>query len=182
MEKITKGMPIASIVQKYPAAVEVFAKYGVHCVGCQVSYTETLEEGVAGHVGDASKLDQILKELNEAAEKSQVVNEGHVGLTEKAVKKLRQFMADNRMENHGLRIDVIPGGCSGFQYAFELEESAAENDEVIDAEGVRIFVDKDAMPMLMNSTVDYVDTFQGAGFKVVNPNAKSSCACGQSFH
>lgn len=181
-QKITKDMTIASIVQKYPAAVEVFAKYGVHCVGCQISYTETIEQGVAGHVGKKGDLGQIMKELNEAAEKGEVANEGPVGVTEKAVNKLKQFMLDNSMEGHGLRIDVIPGGCSGFQYGFELEESPTDNDEIIEAGGVRLFIDREAMPMMSGAKIDYVDTFQGAGFKVVNPNAKGSCACGQSFH
>ena len=179
--KITKDMPIADIVQKYPSTVEVFAKYGVHCVGCSVSYTETLEQGVAGHVGDAGKLDRILTELNEAAEQSEKVFSGPVGMTEKAVEKLKQFMTDHKMEGRGLRIDVIPGGCSGYQYAFELEEQASENDEVFEAGGVRIFVDKESVTILHGARIDYVDTFQGAGFKVVNPNVKSSCACGQSF-
>lgn len=181
-QKVTKDMTIAAVVQKYPATVEVFAKYGVHCVGCNVSYTETVEQGIAGHAGKIDKIDQIIMELNEAAERSEAVNEGPVGMTEKAAKKLRQFMSENRMENHGLRIDVVPGGCSGYQYAFELEEEPTESDEVVEAQGIRLFIDRDVVQMLYGSKIDYIDTFQGAGFKVVNPNAKSSCACGQSFH
>jgi len=181
-QKVTRTMTIASIVQKYPGTVEVFAKYGVHCVGCNVSYTETVEQGIAGHAGKKDQIDAIITELNEAAERGEVVNEGPIGLTEKAVVKLKQFMQDNSMANRGLRIDVIPGGCSGYQYAFELEEESTETDEVIEVEGIKLFIDRDSMPMLSGSKIDYIDTFQGAGFKVVNPNAKSSCACGQSFH
>lgn len=182
LQKVTKGMTIASIVQKYPSTVEVFAKYGVHCVGCNVSYTETVEQGIAGHAGKIDKLDQIIGELNEAAEKGEVVNQGPIGVTEKAVNKLKQFISEQQMENRGLRVDVIPGGCSGYQYGFEFEEEPTENDEVFEASGIRIFVDKDVVSMIRGSKIDYVDTFQGAGFKVVNPNVKSSCACGQSFH
>lgn len=180
-QKVTKDMTIASIVQKYPATVEVFAKYGVHCVGCSVSFTETVEQGIAGHAGRIEMIDRILEELNAAAAGSEAVFSGPVGLTEKAVKKLRQLMQEQRMENRGLRIDVIPGGCSGYQYAFELEETPGENDEVAEAGGIKIFIDRDVVSILHGSKIDYVDTFQGAGFKVVNPNARSSCACGQSF-
>ncbi|MHB8483447.1 MAG: iron-sulfur cluster insertion protein ErpA [Nitrospiria bacterium] len=104
-----------------------------------------------------------------------------VTLTEKASEKVRELLAAEQKTGYGLRINVSGGGCSGFQYGMNFEESANDGDQVIESYGVKLFVDTQSVPFLDGVQVDYVDTVQGAGFAIQNPNAKSSCGCGKSF-
>lgn len=88
---------------------------------------------------------------------------------------------EGKLGTHGLRMKVIGGGCSGLQYQLGFDDRITDVDEVVEAGGVRVFVDEKSALYLAGSVLDYVDTLQESGFKVVNPNAKTSCGCGQSF-
>ncbi|HLG22943.1 MAG TPA: iron-sulfur cluster insertion protein ErpA [Candidatus Manganitrophaceae bacterium] len=104
-----------------------------------------------------------------------------VTLTEKAGAKAKEIMEAEKKVNYGLRVYVSGGGCSGFQYGMAFEEKATDEDSVIEMHGVKLFVDPYSAPMLNGTEVDYVDNLQGAGFAIKNPNAKSTCGCGNSF-
>lgn len=80
-----------------------------------------------------------------------------------------------------LRLAVSGGGCSGFQYSFTLDDSRAEDDLVIERDGATVLVDPMSLEFLKGAELDYVDDLIGAAFKVINPNATSSCGCGTSF-
>jgi iron-sulfur cluster assembly protein len=96
---------------------------------------------------------------------------------------VREFIAAEEMpaESVGLRIGVMPGGCSGFKYEMSIDESAAADDVVLDLGGVRVFVDPFSAQYLNGVTVDYVSTMQSQGFAFENPNATGGCGCGTSF-
>ena len=81
----------------------------------------------------------------------------------------------------GLRVGVMPGGCSGFKYALAIEDGAADDDVVIESSGVRLFVDNFSGQYLNGVTIDYVVTMQSSGFTFENPNATGGCGCGSSF-
>jgi iron-sulfur cluster assembly protein len=105
-----------------------------------------------------------------------------VTLTDLAVNRVKEFMAKQTQKtSSGLRIYVMPGGCSGYQYGMVLESKATPDDIVWSEKGIKVFVDRDSAELLRGSTVDYVETLQGSGFKINNPNAVSSCGCGNSF-
>ncbi len=104
-----------------------------------------------------------------------------ITITEKASKKAKIFMAAEHKSGFGLRLYVMGGGCSGFKYGMAYEEQAVEDDDVIEMNGMRLFVDPYSAPMLIGTEVDYNDGLSGAGFSIKNPNAKSTCGCGQSF-
>jgi iron-sulfur cluster insertion protein len=80
-----------------------------------------------------------------------------------------------------LRVAVLAGGCSGFQYKFELDETAQPDDLVVEAQGARVLVDPASLDLLAGSQLDYTDELMGAHFTVRNPNATSGCGCGTSF-
>ena len=80
-----------------------------------------------------------------------------------------------------LRVAVEGGGCSGFQYTFDLVETAEDEDLVVERDGARALVDVVSLALLKGSEIDFVDELAGAEFRVRNPNAKSSCGCGVSF-
>lgn len=88
---------------------------------------------------------------------------------------------EKRPDPAGLRLSVVGGGCSGFQYSLELDDGPREDDAVYEYDGVRVFVDPTSAPYLSGTSVDYVDGLHGAGFKFVNPNADRTCGCGSSF-
>ncbi len=102
-------------------------------------------------------------------------------LTPTAVQKVKSILAE-RGEESGLRIAVIGGGCSGFQYQMTLDKEANVDDKVIEQDGLRVFVDSRSLLYLTGTRVDYVETLTGSGFKFENPNAKGSCGCGESFY
>ncbi len=103
-----------------------------------------------------------------------------ITLTEFAGNQLRTMIADEADPGAGLRVKVDPGGCSGFEYSmtFDVPE---EGDEVVEQYGVRVIVDRLSVPYLLGAEFDYEEGFQGAGFRINNPNSTSSCGCGKSF-
>jgi iron-sulfur cluster assembly accessory protein len=102
-------------------------------------------------------------------------------LTEAAAQVVRNLLVEKEAPDHGLRIFVAGGGCSGLQYGMALEGESRPYDHVVDAEGVQIFVDPTSMMYLSGAVVDYEDSLMGGGFRIDNPNAISSCGCGHSF-
>ncbi len=104
-----------------------------------------------------------------------------VALTDAAALKLRELTKDEASPEIGLRVYVYSGGCSGYRYGMMLEDQPTADDSVLRANGVRVYVDSNSVPLLVGSSIDYVDTLMGAGFTVVNPNAVSGCGCGSSF-
>ena len=104
-------------------------------------------------------------------------------LTDKAADEVRKFIAAEQVpaETAGLRVSVLPGGCSGFKYSLNIEERALDDDMTMDVGGVRIFVDGFSAQYLSGVTIDYVTSMQGSGFTFSNPNATGGCGCGTSF-
>jgi iron-sulfur cluster assembly accessory protein len=105
-----------------------------------------------------------------------------VEVTEAASSRIRELLErDGKLASHGLRMKVVGGGCSGLQYQLLFDDKLSDVDMTIDANGVRVVVDEKSALYLAGSTLDFVDTLQESGFKIGNPNAKSTCGCGQSF-
>ena len=104
-------------------------------------------------------------------------------LTERAAAEVRKFMADEKapVETAGLRVGVMPGGCSGFRYSLNIEDKPLEDDVVIESSGVRCFVDGFSAQYLNGVTIDFRSNFQESGFAFENPNATGGCGCGTSF-
>jgi iron-sulfur cluster assembly accessory protein len=101
-------------------------------------------------------------------------------LTDTAVDKVKEIMTE-RGESGGLRVAVIGGGCSGFQYQMSLDTEPAADDKVIEQGGLRIFIDNRSSLYLDGTKIDYVDGMNGSGFKFENPNSRAACGCGESF-
>ena len=107
----------------------------------------------------------------------------NLNVTDSAAGEIQKFMANEEglPESSGLRVRVVPGGCSGFQYSLNIEEESREGDFVIDEKGVRMFVDMFSAQYLNGVEIDYVTGVMGSGFTFKNPNATGSCGCGSSF-
>lgn len=104
-------------------------------------------------------------------------------LTDKAAQEVAKFIAAEQVaaESAGLRVSVLPGGCSGFKYSLNIEERALDDDMVLEINSVRVFVDGFSAQYLNGVTIDYTSSMQGSGFTFSNPNASGGCGCGSSF-
>ena len=104
-------------------------------------------------------------------------------LTDKAVEQVKAFIAQESVpaETAGLRVGVLPGGCSGFKYGLNIEEQPLEDDLILEVSGLRVFVDMFSAQYLQGTTIDYVSSVQGSGFTFDNPSATGGCGCGSSF-
>jgi iron-sulfur cluster assembly accessory protein len=104
-----------------------------------------------------------------------------IQLTQTAASMVRNLLVQKNVPNHGLRVFVSGGGCSGMQYGMALEAEPRPYDHVIERDGVKVFVDPTSMMYLSGAAIDYEDNLMGGGFRIDNPNAVSSCGCGHSF-
>ena len=104
-----------------------------------------------------------------------------VTLTPLAIERVKEFMAKDQEKANGLRIFVMPGGCSGYQYGMVLEKNAKNDDLSWTENGINVYIDNQSAKLLEGAKIDFVETVQGTGFKIDNPNAVSSCGCGNSF-
>jgi iron-sulfur cluster assembly accessory protein len=104
-----------------------------------------------------------------------------VNLTTSAIAKVKEIMSTQDPVPAGLRIGVVGGGCSGFQYSMSFENQAGMMDKVYKFDDLKVFVDATSAMYLVNCTVDYVETLEAAGFKFENAAVKSTCGCGSSF-
>ena len=104
-----------------------------------------------------------------------------LSLTDAAASKLRELTAAETSPEIGLRVYVYSGGCSGFKYGMMIEDAPTPEDKLLEANGVKVYVDGKSIDLLRGAQIDYVDTLMGAGFTVNNPNAVSACGCGSSF-
>lgn len=104
-----------------------------------------------------------------------------VSLSDAAATKLRELTTAEANPAIGLRVYVYSGGCSGYRYGMMLEDQPTGEDVTVEANGIRVYVDKQSTQYLQGSEIDYLDTLMGAGFTVNNPNAVSACGCGSSF-
>ncbi len=104
-----------------------------------------------------------------------------VVVTDAAAAKVKSLLAQEGRDDLRLRLAVQPGGCSGLIYQLYFDERTLEGDAVRDFDGVQVIIDKMSVPYLEGATIDFADTIEKQGFTIDNPNAGSSCACGDSF-
>jgi iron-sulfur cluster assembly protein len=105
-----------------------------------------------------------------------------IDVTPPAAERIRALLdKEGKLDSHALRLKVVGGGCSGLRYELAFDERVNENDTELEAGGVRVVVDEKSALYLVGTTLDFVDTLQESGFKMINPQAKNTCGCGESF-
>lgn len=175
-------MTIEEILSSYPQKSQKIAQEltntGLHCVGCGAATWETLEAGVLGHGYDEQVLQNLIQRLNTIIE--QEIEVDTIQLTPKAAVKFLEILRAENKIGWALRFGDKPGGCGGYEYVLDYSEKPQENDRIFHSYGVDIHVNKHMVARLLGSEIDYHDGLQGTGFKISNPNVKSSCSCGSS--
>jgi iron-sulfur cluster assembly protein len=105
-----------------------------------------------------------------------------IDVTDSAATRIHELLdREGKLTSHGLRMKVIGGGCSGLRYELAFDDQIGDDDTQIEASGVRVIVDERSALYLVGTTLDFVDGLQESGFKMENPNASSTCGCGESF-
>ena len=175
--EVTGEALVSEVVEAFPKAAGVLMSYGLHCVGCAASAFDTIEGGAKLHGMADDEIARMIADVNIAINKRIETLE----FTERAVAKVKELRAKEAgKESWPLRIAILPGGCAGFSYDMDFDEEK-DGDMTLEFSGLKVLVDKDTFPMLKGSSVDYVDSLMGAGFKIENPNAHKGCGCGKSF-
>jgi iron-sulfur cluster assembly protein len=105
-----------------------------------------------------------------------------ISLTQSAAEAVRDVITKKNLQGYALRLYISGGGCSGYQYGLALDNNIRAEDSVIETDGIKLIVDEVSIKYLQGATVDYVEGLTNSGFKINNPNAVSSCSCGQSFN
>lgn len=133
-------------------------------------------------MNQSQDVDHDLPQTDAATQDSSPTLEGPaLSLSDLAVEKVKETMSKQGMSEGGLRVSVVGGGCSGFQYSLGLDANARDDDIVVEQDGVKLFVDPISQQYVHGTMLDYVNGLHGAGFKFVNPNASRTCGCGSSF-
>ena len=104
-----------------------------------------------------------------------------INVTDAAANKVRDLIIDEQNPNLKLRVFVTGGGCSGFQYGFTFDEDVNEDDTIMEKNEVKLLIDAMSYQYLVGAEIDYTDGLEGAQFVIKNPNATSTCGCGNSF-
>jgi iron-sulfur cluster assembly protein len=102
-------------------------------------------------------------------------------LTETAIEQIKRLLERDNRDGHGLRVAVKDGGCSGHSYKLDFDKEQKPGDTVLEASGVRVYVDQQSAPFLQGMVIDFETGLYGGGFKFSNPNATATCGCGTSF-
>ncbi len=183
---VSKEMSLGEIVTQHPRAIEVLSSFGVQCVGCGTDYSLSLEKTAKEKGLSEEKIVQLVKRINQRIKEDLLPNQSGenapiVSVSKKAAEKIKELMAKQEGKSQGLRFGAIPGGCSGFTYSLTFEEQQGKEDVVTESHGIKFFISESHLNLLKGTQIDFVDALQGSGFKIINPNAKSTCGCGQSF-
>jgi iron-sulfur cluster assembly protein len=182
--KITKDITIDEIFTRFPHKAPRLAQElqnaGLQCVGCHASTWETLEAGVLGHGKSEEFLEKLINRLNDILAEEQDLST--ISITPAAAQKYLDILEEEGKAGYGVRLTERAAGCSGFEYALDFSQSPKSDDEVFESNGVQIHVKKAMVERMMGSEIDFVDGLYGSGFKVSNPNVKSSCGCGSSHN
>ena len=110
-----------------------------------------------------------------------VAGQAMITVTDKAAEKARSLLADRGVEGGALRVFVVGGGCSGYQYGMAIARNREADDIALEFPGITILVDEESAPLLDGAEVDYVEDLMKSGFTIFNPNATHTCSCGSSF-
>jgi iron-sulfur cluster assembly accessory protein len=179
---ITPDLTINQVLQRHPNAAEIMQQFGLHCFGCSVNVFETLEEGILGHGMPKSTLTEMLKALNGSLTDYQKdLSEKGIVLTERGALKIVEIAQMEQRKRYGIRVKMLEEGgcCSGATYSMDFEEYAQEGDKILGFHhGVTLFLDKDSFEKMKGSRIDYIETYEAAGFKIDNPNVtEGACGC-----
>ena len=175
-------MTIGEIFSKFPhksqRLAQTMTNAGLHCSSCSAATWETLEAGMIGHGMNQAAIDKLVDQLNSILEEEIDLNT--ITLTPRAAKKFREFATEEGSENMRSVLAILRAVVADFNIFSIFQKKLRKEIPFSISEGIEIHIKKGMFGRLLGSVIDYVDGLQGAGFKISNPNVKSSCGCGTS--
>ncbi len=186
-QPVTTGTIISELVEQHPEVIDTLLGLGVHCLGCGASLYESVGEGLRSHGMNEQEIAEAVAEMNKvitsqvSGNPAIVKSPGKIRftVTEAAAGKIRDFCA--KSGKRALRVGIKRGGCSGYSYLLELADAPTAKDIVLEDKSATLFIDAASAEKLDGSEIDYLDSLQGAGFRINNPQAGRGCGCGNSF-
>ena len=183
-KKITRQMTIEEILGMFPYKAQRLSQEitnaGLHCVGCHAAVWETLEAGMYTHGKTDEQIDELVRRLNALLEEEVDLNS--IRITPRGAAKFLEILSEEGKQGWGMRFAEEMAGCNGFEYVLDFSEKADDDDKTFESNGIEIHVKKPMIPRLLGSEIDYVEGLRGSGFKISNPNVRSSCGCGTSHN
>lgn len=183
-KKIHRQMTIEEILGMFPYKAQRLSQEitnaGLHCVGCHAAVWETLEAGMYSHGKTDAQINELVDRLNALLEEE--IDTTSVRLTPRAAKKFLEILSEENKQGWGMRFAEEMAGCNGFEYVLDFSEKSDANDEIFLSHGIEIHIKKPMLQRLLGCEIDYVEGLRGSGFKISNPNARSSCSCGSSHN
>lgn len=177
MTLITENTPLSIMVKRFPSLIPLIEKENIPCQGCHSPYTLPLKT-LLEKFSPKKDIKVFIQELNSKIE--DISNE-QFSISKEAIEKIK-YLAQKNNKEPGLRIIVKEGGCAGKEYKFEFENKQKENDTIIKENNIKIYIDKESIKFLNGSRLEFVNSLVGGGFRISNPQAKSTCGCGKSFN
>lgn len=175
-------MTIEEILSLFPHKAERLSQEitqaGLHCIGCHAATWETLEAGMLGHGMTYDAIHRLVDRLNKLLQEE--TDPTTISITPRAAKKYLQILQEEGKQGWGIRFSEKMAGCNGFEYILDYSEKPLEDDEAFSCNGIAIHVSKKDKKNLLGAEIDYIEGLQNAGFKITNPNVRSSCSCGSS--
>lgn len=185
-KRIHRQMTIDEILSMFPHKAQRLSQEitnaGLHCIGCHAATWETLEAGMFGHGMDDAAVNRLVDRLNALLDEPTQATPQTISISQRAAKKYLDILAEEGKEGWGMRFGDRMAGCSGFEYTLDYSENVLPDDVIFESHGLQIHVNKAMAKRLLGSEIDYVDGLHGSGFKISNPNVKSSCGCGTSHN
>lgn len=183
-KRIDRQMTIEEILALFPYKAQRLSQEitnaGLHCIGCQAATWETLEAGMLSHGMDNTAIERLVQRLNALLDEK--VDVSTIAITPRAAKKFLEILDEEGKQGWGMRFAEKMAGCSGFEYALDYSQKALADDTIFESCGIHIHVKTPMVPRLLGSVIDFVDGLRGSGFKITNPNVRSSCGCGTSHN
>lgn len=180
---INRQMTIEEILALFPQKAQRLSQEitnaGLHCIGCHAATWETLEVGMLGHGKSEAEIERLVERLN-ALLSEEEPDQDTISITPRGASKFIKILAEEGKQGWGMRFAEKMAGCNGFEYLLDYSEKPQADDEIFHSNGIEIHVNKGMLPRLLGAEIDYVDGLQGSGFKISNPNVRSSCGCGHS--
>lgn len=181
---IHRQMTIEGILSLFPYKAQRLSQEitnaGLHCVGCHAATWETLEAGMLGHGMSQAAIDKLVHRLN--ALLAEETDHSTITVTPSAAQKFKDILEEEGKHGWGMRFAEMMAGCNGFEYVLDYSEKALEDDTIFESSGIQVHVNTAMIPRLLGSVIDFVDGLRGSGFKITNPNVRSSCGCGTSHN
>ncbi|MFA5792661.1 MAG: iron-sulfur cluster assembly accessory protein [Candidatus Gracilibacteria bacterium] len=175
---IDKDTLIGEILSLIPESAEVMMDYGLHCLDCSVNAFEPIGLGALSHGISEDDVARLIQKINDIFIAKQAhIKKDQINITESAIKEILRSAKEDKEEGHGLKVIAKNNGGKEPKYGMEFKVKPSRGDQILQVNGITLFVDKESFKNLQGAEIDFIDSPYGSGFKIWSPSYNSDCAC-----